>query len=212
MMVHNAASYLMHFDAPPSPPSPPSELLNLFDAEKDSGLAENLNSSQQNTLIDASRENGASALRLEFEAALATQRAAAEAQLLEAKTRLRTEEGDLLARQLAQALDLGLQRLRDDVAQIVAPFVANGLCAQMLDELAGAVHRGLADEPSPSVKISGPVDLTQHVADVLRKDNIAVQTIETDAVDAQIDFSSTHIETRLAVWLKSIANDGRNET
>ncbi len=211
MNIHDISTYLLRFDEAPRLPPPPSPILEtLFEAPAE-GPGEEF------ALEPAApgEQEDAELLRRAFDeelaAALEKQQAAHEEDLRLLRTQWIEEQGEMLARRLSESLSEALEALRTDVARILAPFVARQVELTTSQELIDAIRRAVAGENGPSIRLQGPRELIEKMAEALAELQAAVSLTETDGVDVTVDFDLTRIETRLDAWMQRL-RDSRSES
>lgn len=211
MNIHDISTYLLRFDEPPRLPPPPSPILEtLFEAPAEGPC-------EEFALDPAAPEEqeGAELLRRAFDeelaAALEKQQAAHEEDLRLLRTQWLEEQGEMLARRLSESLSEALEALRTDVARILAPFVARQVELTTSQELIDAIRRAVAGENGPAIRLQGPRELIEKMAEALAELQAAVSLTETDGVDVTVDFDLTRIETRLDAWMRRL-RDSRSES
>lgn len=223
MNIHDVSTYLLRFDeaprlapqsslpAPlPAPLSPSSPILDtLFESSMelpDEDFAPDI--------VAREAHDDAAPLRRAFDeelaAALEKQQAAHEEDLRLLRTQWIEEQGELLARRLSESLAEALEALRTDVARILAPFVAREVEQTTSQELIDAIRRAVAGENGPAIRLQGPRELIEKMAEALVEQQAAVSLTETDGVDVTVDFDMTRIETRLDAWMRRL-RDSRSE-
>lgn len=211
MHIHDVSAYLLRFDEPPRlpPPAPEPLLETLFEAPPpDEEAAPDLPAAAPEAAVDVE------ALRRAFDeelaAALDAQRAAHEENLRQARTQWIEQQGDILAQRLSESLAEALAALRADVARILAPFVAQEVEQKTTEDLMAAVHRAIAGEDGPAIRLQGPKDLIEKMAESFAAQQTSVSLAETDGVDVTVDFGLTRIETRLDAWMRRLC-DSRSQ-
>ncbi|PPD45593.1 MAG: hypothetical protein CTY15_04215 [Methylocystis sp.] len=196
MTVHEAAAYLLCFDAPHLVPqeAPPKQDQECATESESDDLAPDVDPLQLRAELEA-----------EFADVLRREREAFDVTLAEARERWTEEQARVLSERLSTSFDEGYARLRADVARILSPFVSKGIAARALEELLGSLRTAVADDQAPVVRISGPRDILDRLQLELSGGNVVVTTIESEEIDVRVEIGPTRIETRLTDWMRDFS-------
>ncbi|WP_363349788.1 hypothetical protein [Methylocystis echinoides] len=204
MNIHDVSAYLLRFDEPPRLPPPTPILETLFEPSIEGLGEEPAPESVAPPSVDL--EALRSAFDEELAAALEQQQAAHEESLRQARTQWIEQQGDVLARRLSETLAQAFDALRGDVARILAPFVAREVEQTTVDELTDSIRRAIADDSAPAIRLEGPRDLIEKMAETFAAQQAAAILTESDGVDVTVDFGLTRIETRLEAWMRRLCD------
>lgn len=113
-----------------------------------------------------------------------------------------------LADDFISTLTLGLQGIKDDVADGVAMvlrrYIDEQTRLQMLQELTDALSAILNDETVSKIEISGAPGLLDLIKERLPDTVPAISWRENERAEVQVKVDSTVLETRISDWLSRI--------
>ena len=149
--------------------------------------------------LERGRELGRAEAEAETASALACMQADYDARLAEMRQAWCVEEGDRLGVAFADALQALGAGITDRVGHLLVPVLTEALRRQAVDELAQSLARILGESRAP-VRVSGPADLLDAVADKLGPFEPAVEFVPAETADVAVQADQTVIETQLGAW------------
>lgn len=205
MNIHDVSTYLTRFDEP----IPPTlSLPGVEDYLEPAAEAPDEEPVTPVTLAEFQPPVEVDVLRRGFEEELATalekQQATHEENMRQARAQWIEQEAELLRRRLSESVAAGFETLRADIALILAPFVAKEIEDKALEELKTAIRQAIADDQAPAIRLAGPKELIEKIANVFSSEDAAVSLIETDGMDISVDLAITKIETRFDAWMRRL--------
>jgi len=210
--IHNVSAYLLSFDAPAPAPFQAVEPEEFCEPEPLHFFGE---TAPLADVVEPEPPIDVEALRRDFEAemadALQKQAAAHEEALSNARAQWIEQQAEALARRIDENIAMAFESLRMDVSRILSPFVSREIQSEALKELIDATRQALEDETSPAIRLSGPKDLIEKIAQAIAAEPVAVTLAETDEVDVTVDLGLTKIETRLDAWMRRLC-ESRSQT
>lgn len=217
MTLRKASAYLMCFDAPPPVNDVhPANVSVVSLMEKDSSASNDPAMAGRGQLFEAEHaseealsppqdipapEDMMAAFEEKIAAAMEDERQAAAQRLRQARQEWANETADQLASRLDEAMNGAVERLREDVAAILRPFVSREVLTRTVEALTNSVRKGLAGAINPVIEISAPADLLDKLSRALNDRDIAIIARESDQAEAAVHLGSTTIATALKAWL-----------
>lgn len=208
MTIHDVASYLTRFDAPPT-------AMALKEEDETPGVESLFEIPEPLAPEPAApapeptpgREEIYAECETKFQAALAAEREAFENRLNQERDNWATQEAAALSEKLTRALDNAVENLRGDIARILSPFVSKEISLRMLDDVTAALRAGVANEAAPAIRVHARKDLLQKIECALAPEKIALTLVESDDVEIHATFGSTTVETCLSEWMTRLPRE-----
>ncbi len=152
-------------------------------------------------------------ITIAFERKIATviedERQAAAQRLQQAREDWNTEIADCLAIRFEHTMAMAIERLRDDIAGILRPFVSHEVYASALADVTDSLKKGLAGVVEPVIEVSAPGDLIDKLSGALADRDIKIIARESDDLDVVVHFGSTTVSTTLEKWLAQLTASQR---
>ncbi|MFG1397343.1 hypothetical protein [Roseixanthobacter pseudopolyaromaticivorans] len=152
--------------------------------------------------VALARREGSAALAAANEAAAQTRiqdRAEFDARLAGARADWARDEGEVLARQIHEAIGVLERSIGDTVAHVLTPFLEPEIRAKAVTDLCALVRTRFAGGPGAAVRISGPKDLLEAMRTGLGEmPGLAFE--EEDGPEIRVVAGDTLMETQLAAW------------
>lgn len=226
--IRKASAYLIRFDAPPPandlqesglPVISPKDETSVIDTD-DSMAADPSSCDTDKVVEDTVRqpiepsqlEGISPAIESQIAAAVEHERQSAAQRLWQAREEWTSEIADRLVQSFEQTLEGSIERLREDVAGILKPFVSREIFLQTVARLTDSVRKGLADAVNPAIEISGPADIIDKLSRALIDRDIAIIARESEHIDAIVHLGSTTLATDLEALLAQLSSDRRGES
>lgn len=153
--------------------------------------------------VASALEDARKAHTSELEAALRAQKDKAAEELRTAREAWVSEEGERLAKALAETIEGVRDDLRTAVSEVLAPVVETAVRERALDEFASVLSRLMDDEETPFLTVDGPKDLIEdlraRLADVT---TLSFQPGASEELSVRV--GDTEIRTALAEWAATI--------
>jgi hypothetical protein len=149
---------------------------------------------------------GRAAAQADHDKALAQQAAQYESKLAAERQKWSADQGRRLGEALAKAMQDIEQRIADQVARVLKPFVSERIKKKASEELALCLNGMLAKGEYAKVTISGPGDLLSAVEAKLGTFD-GISFVTTEGVDVTVSADETIVETRIGAWAEAIEED-----
>jgi hypothetical protein len=156
---------------------------------------------------DEGREAGCEAAAADYEEKLKLAREAFEADLRAARDAWAAEEGVRLREQLDHSLAGMEERLTENVARVLRPFIVASLRERMIAKLIENVRTIVGSADRITIKISGPPDLLALLRAKLEGSPAACEYVEQEGVDVSVVADETSIDTQLKAWIDLIGEE-----
>ena len=150
------------------------------------------------------------AIETQIATAVEDERRAAAQRLQQAREDWATEITDCLAMRFEHTMAMTIERLRDDIAGILRPFVSHEVFTSSLADVTESVKKGLAGVVAPVIEISAPADLIDKLSGALADREISIIARESDQLDVVVHFDSTTISTALEAWVAQLTASQRD--
>ncbi len=151
------------------------------------------------------------------EAALAERLQALHNAEIEALETAHHDQAEQLAHQLGAQAAAAIARAFDDAerrllshldaaaSRVLSAFLGDELQKRAVDALARTVAATLADRDAVRVRVSGPLHLSEPLANALGARAAQMEFTEAPGLDLAVDIDGNLIETRLSEWSAAIA-------
>ncbi len=146
-------------------------------------------------------QDGVELARSEWAENLASERARAEACLVEQRSRWVAEEGHRLAELLTTAIGDLEASIAASIVSVLRPFLSAELRQRAVASLCESIRTLLAHNPDARLRITGPGDLLDQMRLRLGAVAMAVDYEPADTVDVRVCSGRTVIETEIAAWM-----------
>jgi hypothetical protein len=120
------------------------------------------------------------------------------------RARWASEEGEKLADALDRAIASLEERLQDDIARLLRPFLEEKLRAKVVADFGDALRTLLKNAGGTRIEVSGPSDLVEKFVGAVPARIDIVQAHDTAGCDVTARCDATVIETHLRQWLDAI--------
>lgn len=149
---------------------------------------------------------GRAAAQVENDKALAAQAAQFERKLAAERQKWSADQGARLGEAVARTMQDLEQRLADQVARVLKPFLAERIQKKAAENLALCLNGMLSKGEYAKVTISGPGDLLSAVEAKLGTFD-GISFVTTEGADVIVSADETILETRIGAWAEAIEED-----
>jgi hypothetical protein len=200
MNIHAAASYLVKFDARPDALFIPAEP-RREDADVEPAQAGDSDPDPHVEDLET--------LRRDYDTRLSAALEARDRLHQDALDQARQEWASQSAEDLATRIEAGIngafERLRVDVARVLAPFVSREVYETAVCDLVETLRRNMADLDRPAIRLEGPKDILARIGGALGEKQLGeVTMIEGEGIDVTLDLGATRLETCIEDWMKRL--------
>ena len=207
MTIHRAAAYLVRFDEAPAAPNvaagendDASGMEPLTRPPPEAVAIEPLPPQRTEVDILAEAEAG-------FAERLARESETFEQRLRDERARWAREHGERLGRALLRSQEDAMRALRDELTNILSPFVSREIVERVTYDLIAAMRLAFANEDAPALCVSAPKDLLERIETTLKAENVSIKAQESEQVDAHVAFAATIVESRLQDWISRLSKE-----
>lgn len=209
--IQNASAYLMRFDPPPPANDAPTIAAAAQQAEPNTPKEILSTPTPVDDELPAAIDPAE--LTAQFEARLATMLAEEKVRAADALEKARIEwvkkDNDSLVATLDAALTRGFAEIRDDIAHVLRPLIAETINSKTFDAFLNDILTCAAGNSVGTMEIRGPADIIERIKTAVKPFNFAIVAHESDETEVHVDFGVTKIVTRLSADLPEILNEGR---
>jgi len=149
-------------------------------------------------------EEGKAAAKAEFEAKLKEQQDKYEQQLALERLTWATREADRMAEQIAAGLQELENRVADQTAELLKPFLASAVHSRAIAELRKALDVIVSKDDGVTLEIYGPDDLLQLLREKFSGKNMTLLFHPGDGPEVRIVAGQTVLETQLGAWAAKV--------
>jgi hypothetical protein len=144
---------------------------------------------------------GRSAAAEHYEEAIRDLTFKSEEKLVEARRTWVAEQGQALAKSVADGLAGTESRLTDAIAGVLVPLVKSGLRRVAVNEVLVGIREAVAIQRNARVALKGPDDLVAEIERQLSSSNIACETTASASAEVEVRVNDLLIMTQLAPLL-----------